>query len=114
MEEHFSRALSLRELSTFSHMSESGFRHRFRELTGLSPMDYLIRLRLRRAALLLFHDDHQITEIALETGFYDGNYFARKFRQVFGCSPRDFRRRCQTEELRLNDELDKLRLTSGE
>ena len=113
MEEHSARPLSIRELSAISNISESGFRHRFRELTGFSPTDYLIRLRLRQAVLLIFHDDHRITEIALETGFYDGNYFARKFRQVFGRSPRDFRRICRSGEVKLNEELDKLKLTSG-
>ena len=114
MEENSAKPLTITDLSNYSHMSESSFRHRFREATGLPPMDYLIRLRLRRAVLLLFHDDHQITEIALETGFCDGNYFARKFRQLFGCSPREFRRRSHTGELKLNEELDKLKLTSGE
>lgn len=111
MEEHCTRSLSIRDLSIFSNMSESSFRHRFRELTGFSPTDYLIRLRLRRAVLLMIHDDHRITEIALETGFCDGNYFARKFRQVFGRSPRDFRQMCQSGEIRLNEELGKLNLT---
>ena len=113
MEEHCTRSLSIRDLSIFSNMSESSFRHRFRELTGFSPTDYLIRLRLRRAVLLMIHDDHRITEIALETGFCDGNYFARKFRQVFGRSPRDFRQMCQSGEIRLNEELGKLNLTGG-
>ena len=114
MEEHSAQPLSIRELSGLSHMSESGFRHRFRELTGLSPADYLIRLRLRRAALLLFYDDLRITEIALETGFCDGNYFARKFSQIFGRSPREFRQKCRAGELKLGDELAKLHLEPGE
>ena len=94
MEANCTKALTMASLSEYARMSESSFRHQFKSATGLAPIEYLIRLRCRRAALSMFHSDHSISEIALESGFSDGNYFARKFKEVTGYSPREFRRHC--------------------
>ena len=110
MEAHSNQDLSVGSLSRQARMSESSFRHRFKELTGLSPLDYLIRLRLQKAVLMLLHSDYQITQIALESGFSDSNYFARKFRDIFKRSPRDFRIKALQGKLNVNDELKKLNL----
>ena len=110
MEAHSNQDLSVGSLSRQAHMSESSFRHRFKELTGLSPLDYLIRLRLQKAVMMLLHSDYQITQIALESGFSDSNYFARKFRDIFRRSPRDFRIKVLQGRLNVNDELKKLNL----
>ena len=108
MEENVTTEMSLSDLSARAGMSESSFRHRFRELTGLPPLDYLIRLRLRRAILQLQYGDRSITQIALESGFSDGNYFARKFRQFFNCTAREFRQACRAGEIELHEYLEKL------
>lgn len=110
MEEHVTTEMSLPDLSARAGMSESSFRHRFREMTGLPPLDYLIRLRLRRAILQLQYGDRSITQIALESGFSDGNYFARKFRQFFNCTAREFRQACRAGEIELHEYLEKLNL----
>ena len=110
MEENVTTEMSLSDLSARAGMSESSFRHRFRELTGLPPLDYLIRLRLRRAILQLQYGDRSITQIALESGFSDGNYFARKFRQFFNCTAREFRQACRAGEIELHEYLEKLNL----
>ena len=75
-------------------MSERTFLRRFREATGLSPVDYVLRSRMRRAAQLLDHGDRRlsVTEIAFRCGFSDSNYFSRQFRRVLGVSPRAYRR----------------------
>ena len=112
MEEHSSQNLTLQQLCSCVHMSESSFRHHFREITGLPPMDYLIRLRLRRAALMMFHSDQPITAIALGAGFADGNYFARKFKQIFKQSPRNFRSAATSGKLDFFSELQKLGLSN--
>lgn len=110
MEQHAEESLTLQKLSSYVHMSESSFRNHFRAQTNLPPLDYLIRVRLRRAALLLFYSDRQITQIALESGFTDGNYFARKFRHFFRITPREFRNQCLSGQLKLSNELKKLQL----
>ena len=104
MEENASRPFSLSELSAYAKMSESSFRHHFRELTGLAPIEYLIRSRLRRAALMLLYSDRSITEIALDAGFSDSSYFTRQFKTQFHCVPRKFRAAAQSGKIDRKEE----------
>jgi AraC-like DNA-binding protein len=73
-------------------MSECTFLRKFREATGFSPTDYLLRSRIRRAEELLARRKLSITEVAARCGFEDSNYFSRQFRRVTGVSPRAHRR----------------------
>jgi AraC family transcriptional regulator len=63
----------------------------FAKVLGVTPHQYLIRSRLRRAARLLADDTRSITEIALDVGFADLSNFVRTFHRVAGASPRSFR-----------------------
>ena len=65
---------------------------RFKEATGYSPIDYLIRIRLHKAAEMLVSTSSTISEISPECGFADSNYLTRQFRKVYKVSPREFRR----------------------
>ena len=73
------------------NMSVVNFRLQFRKITGRPPGEYLLRLRLKRACTLLRTTRKSISEIALETGFCDANYFSRRFRQVLGITARQYR-----------------------
>lgn len=90
MERHHIEHLTLAELAAHAGMSQSGFRTIFKKAFDVSPLDYLIRLRLRHA-VLLFPQPLSLSEIALICGFSDSNYLARQFRRHYGCSPREFR-----------------------
>ena len=61
-------------------------------------IDFLLNLRLRKAAEMLFNSDCNIAETALNTGFHDSNYFTRQFRKKFGRSPREYRSRFYLSE----------------
>ncbi|MBL7115975.1 MAG: helix-turn-helix domain-containing protein [Kiritimatiellae bacterium] len=91
LENNFSRDWRLDELLEIAHMSRSNLMRVFRKATGQTPIEYLVRLRIQRAMELLSNTDLSITEIALETGFNDSNYFTRQFRRILGESPRQFR-----------------------
>ena len=92
MEADCAGAWKLTDLARDAGMSERSFLRLFRTSTGSSPIDYLLRLRLRRAAELLCAEPQRpVTDIAFATGFNDSNYFARQFRRVFGTSPRSYR-----------------------
>ena len=56
-------------------------------------MDYLIRLRISKAAQILRREPLRIKEVSEAVGFRDSNYFSRQFRQVMGVSPRAYRLR---------------------
>jgi AraC family transcriptional regulator len=64
----------------------------FKKIVGVSPHQYLVRARLRRAARLLAADTRSITDLALDVGFADLSNFVRTFHRAAGVSPRDFRR----------------------
>jgi len=91
LENDFSRDWKLDELLKIAHMSRSNLMRIFRKATGQTPIDYLVRLRIQKAMDMLRNTDLSITEIALEVGFNDSNYFTRQFRGVIGKTPREFR-----------------------
>ncbi len=92
LESRYARSWKLRDLAEMAHMSESNLLRVFREATGQSPIDYLVRLRLKHAMRLLRETDQPISDIAGLVGFSDSNYFARQFRRIVGMSPREYRR----------------------
>ena len=73
------------------NMSVANFRLQFRRFTGFPPGVFLLRLRLKFACTLLRTTRRTLSEIALETGFCDANYFSRQFRQVLDLTPRQYR-----------------------
>lgn len=64
----------------------------FAAVMGVTPHQYLLRCRLRRAAELLADESLAITDIAFDVGFNDLSNFVRTFRRASGVSPRAFRR----------------------
>ncbi len=88
---------ALPELAAAAHMSVNNFLRVFRTATGYSPIDYLLRLRVRRAAELLRTTPLTVGEIADRSGFADSNYFARQFRRIVGQSPRTYRRGAEAD-----------------
>ena len=93
VEQRFCEPWTLDKLARLAHLSRTSLLRIFRQATGQSPIDYLIRLRVEAAQRMLLGSDLSITEIALEAGFPDSNYFARQFRRVCGCTPSAFRHR---------------------
>ena len=93
LEERYPEPVAVRDLTRLAHMSVNHLLRVFKEATGLSPIQYLIRFRIGKARELLDTTDGTVTEIAYRTGFSDGNYFARQFRKATGFTPREYRRR---------------------
>lgn len=91
LEYDFTKDWKLDELQKIAHMSRSNLMRIFRKATGQTPIEYLVRLRIQRGMELLLNTTLRITEIALEVGFNDSNYFTRQFKRVVGESPRAFR-----------------------
>ena len=69
----------------------SHFRTIFKKHTGLSPVDYLNRARIMRALELLQTTDLPVSEVSIQVGIYDPNYFTRLFKKVTGYPPRYFK-----------------------
>jgi transcriptional regulator GlxA family with amidase domain len=94
LEMHFGEPdINVEALADMAHMSKRSFMRTFQAATGLSPIAYLIQLRINRAAQLLRRrPELSITEVALQSGFSDSNYFTRQFRLQRNQTPSEYRR----------------------
>jgi len=72
---------------------------------GVTPHQYLVRSRLRRAASLLADDARPITDVAYDVGFGDLSNFVRTFHRAAGVSPRRFRQAAKGARRLIEDRL---------
>jgi AraC-like DNA-binding protein len=82
---------SLTDLASIARLSPYHFLRTFVEITGTTPHQYLLDVRLRGAALQLKTEPAKILDIALGCGFGDVSNFNHAFRGMFGMSPRVYR-----------------------
>lgn len=92
IELHYSEHLEQKALAEHCGMTSFRFSRLFKQACGMGFPEYVQRKRLEKAEQLLINSQMPITSIAYAVGFQDPSYFARAFRQQFGCSPSDFRR----------------------
>ncbi len=92
LEQHYAGPMTVEDLANVARMSTSSLFRLFRHHVGRSPVDYLIRLRIGRAAGLLRRETARISEVSEAVGFTDSNYFSRQFHRVMAVSPREYRR----------------------
>lgn len=91
IERNPSAELTLRELAAEAELSAYHFLRTFERLTGVTPHQYVRRMRLRDAAVRLTLEPTRVIEIAYESGFNDVSAFNRAFRSEFGVSPQRYR-----------------------
>jgi AraC family transcriptional regulator len=91
IERHPDARLRLGSLAREAGLSPFHFLRTFEHLTGLTPHQYVLRVRLREAAMRLASEPGKILDIALDCGFGDVSNFNRAFRAEFGVSPRAYR-----------------------
>jgi AraC-like DNA-binding protein len=84
--------LTLDELSKRFFISKSRLSHEFKKEYGISPIDYLIGIRLEKAKALLLKTDKSIVDIAFKCGFSSSNYFSDHFKKRYGESPTSYRK----------------------
>jgi AraC-like DNA-binding protein len=87
-----SGAWRLGRLAAIARLSPYHFLRTFTQVTGVTPHQYVLRARLRDAALRLGRHSGSVIDVALDCGFGDVSNFTRAFRTEFGVSPREYRR----------------------
>lgn len=98
MEDHAHQPIDLDTAASSAGLSAFHFLRLFAKVLGVTPHQYLVRSRLRRAARLLVEDQERpVTEVALEVGFGDLSNFVRSFHRAAGISPRRFRAAARAE-----------------
>jgi AraC-like DNA-binding protein len=92
IDSNIDQRIKVEALSKLANLSVCYFVRAFKQSVGVTPHDYLIRRRVERVMKLLSGTDMPLSEIALVAGFADQSHCARRFRQLVGRSPRDYRR----------------------
>ena len=89
---HIRYDLTVEQLAAMEYLGVSRYRELFRECTGVSPIDYVIRLRIARACDLLARTDTGIAEIAESVGYENRHHFHNTFKRFRGMTPGEYRR----------------------
>ena len=92
IEAHLEKNISIQVLAEIAGLSMFHFARTFKQSEGMTPHDYVIRCRVRRAQDLLATTDMPLSEIALASGFSDQSHCARRFREELGITPSQYRR----------------------
>ncbi len=92
---HLTGIIDRKQVAREAHFSEGACSRFFKLRTGKTLPQYVNELRVGRACRLLVEDEAKITDIALECGFTNLANFNRRFREITGLTPRDYRRQFQ-------------------
>ena len=95
--DHLAEAIDLEALAQRSGIAYSHFRRLFRNATGYSPWQYIIHLRLEMARRNLASGDGKLRDIAESLGFSSAFHFSTAFRNTYGVSPTEWRRRLRKQ-----------------
>lgn len=89
----YDAGLRVGKLHTLCGISDTYFRKMFITQLGVSPKQYILQLRLRRARDILFQGEYStVSQVAKQVGFDDPLYFSKLFRTAYGCAPSTIRR----------------------
>lgn len=92
LDEHFTESFSLERIAEQYYVTPGCLSSNFRELVGVSPMQYITGSRLAYARTLLQGTKMKVQDIANQCGYNDVSAFIDLFRKHFGCTPSQYRR----------------------
>ncbi|MWV11502.1 helix-turn-helix domain-containing protein [Pseudomonas sp. R-28-1W-6] len=98
LQQHHAQAIDLQRLAQQANCSTRTLLRRFKAATGLTPNDYLQRLRIGAAQSALRHPARSLEQVAAQVGYADRATFAKLFKQLCGETPGAFRKRLQQPE----------------
>lgn len=91
IDEHYSDNITINEIAESVSLSVSECLRCFHRTIGTTPIQYLRSLRIKKAAELLTNTDMKIVDVGIICGFQDMSYFAKTFRNIYGCTPSQYR-----------------------
>lgn len=91
MEQHYMEHITVETLANLGYMSKTSFNRHFKKELGITPIEYLIEVRIKMAKLMLKRKDNQMTDIAMKCGFGSGAHFSSCFQRYVGLTPSEYR-----------------------
>ena len=88
--ERLSDRLTMKELTDTACMSQASFYRYFKREMGMSPIEFVLKERVKYAKSLLKNPLIQINQVCYEAGFEDANYFTRVFKKIEGITPKQY------------------------
>ena len=85
---HYTEPVRVEHLAARAQMSVSGLHHHFKQLTGMSPVQYQKWLRLNEARRLMLSEGAEAATAAFSVGYESPSQFSREYARLFGASPR--------------------------
>ncbi len=98
---HYAQPMKISEIASVCHISESHFRRLFEENIGMTPVEYLNQVRIRKACDLIKKTGNSMEEIAVKVGFTTTSTFNRNFKRITGTSPYQWKKQPDNYESRL-------------
>lgn len=89
--QYYPNDIAIDELAALCNMSLTSFRRKFSSVTGMTPLKYLLLMRLRMASALLRVTDRKISDIALDIGYNTLSSFNRHFKEHYDTTPKEYR-----------------------
>ena len=83
--------LMVEDIASEVNMSRSVFFKKLKTLTGLSPVEFLREIRMKRAAQLIETEEYSMAQIAYMVGLNDSHYFSKCFKQQYGITPTEYK-----------------------
>lgn len=99
--EHYASSMKIAEIAEVCHMSESHFRRLFEENIGMTPVEYLNQVRVKKACDLIKKTGYSMEEIAMKVGFTTTSTFNRNFKRIVGTSPYQWKKQPDNYESKL-------------
>ena len=95
LETYYHESIQLEDLASMTHLSRFYISHSFKKEIGMSPMEYLIDIRIKESKILLRTTNYSISQVSDIVGFTTPTYFSKQFRKSTGISPTDYREQFQ-------------------
>lgn len=92
MNNRLDQKITVKEMASFLGYSVAYFHRKFCKVTGYPPLNYFMRMKMRRACSELVTTDLKIVQVASRLGFKDSCYFSRVFTDIVGVSPQKYRK----------------------
>ena len=88
-----SENLDINNMASYMNVSVSSLYRKLKSLTGISANDYVRKIKLRKAAEMLASGEFNVSETAWNIGISSFSYFRQIFKEEFGCTPSEFKKK---------------------